>query len=95
MRVDSEITKAVMAHVRRIRIDYGWTQGRLALGCMANGRPHMTRGIIAHLENGHRQELILEELISFADAFQMSPGVLLDAALKSVATRQRPDNGPG
>jgi transcriptional regulator with XRE-family HTH domain len=75
--IGSEVSQRLMATVRAIRRQRGWSAEELGLRCTDAGYP-ISRSIIASLETRAGLNVAVEMLVAFATAFGMKPGDLLD-----------------
>ncbi|MBE8523535.1 helix-turn-helix transcriptional regulator [Amycolatopsis sp. H6(2020)] len=77
---NTTVTDAAAEHIRRLRLERGWSAQRLADECKLAGFPALTRGTIAKIESGARKHLNADELAVLAHVLGVNVDNLLDSA---------------
>jgi transcriptional regulator with XRE-family HTH domain len=91
------VSDAVANRVQQLRKRRGWSARRLAKACAATGNPQLTESVVANIESGRRdkqgrrrRDVSVDELVAFAQALDVSVGLLLWSA----TTQADPSFGP-
>ena len=82
---DTTVTGSAADHIRRLRLERGWTAQQLADECKLAGFPALTRGTIAKIESKARKHVTADELAVLAHVL----GVDVDELLGSAAAAKR------